>query len=59
MPIIYQLTLLLDGRFAEHLLIELCSRWNPELEHVVTSSGKFEEVKENIEILMRHIGKKE
>ena len=53
---IYQLTILLDNRLVEHILIELCSRWSPELEHIITSSGKFDQVKNNIETLMRHIG---
>ena len=56
LPLIYQLTMLLDDGLAEHLLIELCSRWDPELERNVTSSGKYDEVKNNIQVLMRHIG---
>ena len=59
LPVLYQLVMLLDDGLAEHLLIELCSRLDSELEQQMHSDGKFEEMKKNIEILMRHNGESE
>ena len=53
LPIIYQLTMLLDDGLAEHVLIELCSRWNTELEASIKDVHEF---RKDIEILMRHHG---
>ena len=51
--------MLLDDGLAEHLLILLCSRWNTHLEEVVQEQGKFNEMKVNIQVLMRHMGENE
>ena len=56
LPLIYQLTLLLDDGLAEHLLIELSSRWNPDLENCIKEQGKVEEMRENTISLMQHYG---
>ena len=53
LPLIYQLVMLLDDGLAEHLLVELCSRWDDELERVVRCSGKLVEVHRNICCLMQ------
>ena len=37
--------MLLDYGLSEHLLAELCSRWNPALDEVVKSQGKYEKMK--------------
>ena len=48
--------MLLDYGLSEHLLAELCSRWNPALDEVVKSQGKYEKMKSNIEVLIRNNG---
>ena len=59
LPVIYQLTMLLDDGLAEHLLIELCSRWDSELESLVETNGSLEQMKKDIKLLMRHNGESE
>lgn len=51
--------MLLDDGLAKHLLIELCSRWDSDLEILVQNDGHFEAMKQNIETLMRHNGESE
>ena len=46
----------MDDGLAEHLLIELSSRWNPDLENCIKEQGKVEEMRENIISLMQHYG---
>ena len=48
LPVLYQLTMLLDDGLAEHLLVELCSRWNTELEDLNEKEGKCEQLREDI-----------
>ena len=59
LPLLYQLTLLLDDGLAEHLLVELCSRWCPEIEDLIKQNGKYDELKDDLVVLMRHNGEKE
>ena len=40
LPLIYQLVMLLDDGLAEHILIELCSRWDSGLEEKISREGK-------------------
>ena len=51
--------MLLDDGLGEHMLVELCSRWTTDLERMVKAQGRFEEMKNNIEALMRHCGETE
>ena len=50
--------MLLDDGLAEHLLVELCSRWNPDHENIINASGKIQEMKDNISVLMQCAGQK-
>ena len=53
LPIICQLFMLLDNLLAEHIFIKLCSRWYRGLDTVLERSGKVNEVRENISILIK------
>ena len=59
LPVIYQLTMLLDDGLSEHLLIELCFRWDTELEEMVEKEGLFSQMKKDTKMLMRHNGESE
>ena len=59
LPVIYQLTMLLDDGLAEHLLIELCSRWDTDLEDIVEENDLFSQMRKDIKLLMRHNGDSE
>lgn len=50
LPSIYLLPMLLDGSLSEHLLVELCSRWNSNIEECAQKQGKYNEMKQNVEI---------
>ena len=54
LPLLFQLTMLLDDGLAEHLLVELCSRWNTDLEELVKDENKYEQMRNDIGMLMRH-----
>ena len=54
LPVLYQLTMLLYGGLAQHILIELSQRWNNNVESIV--EGQKEKVVENILTLMRTEG---
>ena len=40
--------MILDDRLAAHLLVELCSRWNTELEDLNKKEGKCKQIHEDI-----------
>lgn len=46
--------MLLDDGLTEHILVKLCSRWNPALDDIVRKDEKYEDMRNNIEIWMRH-----
>ena len=54
LPVLYQFTMLLHEGLAQHILVELCQRWNSCLEDLVKS--EIDMVKNNIAILMRAEG---
>ncbi len=56
LPVIYQMVMLLDDGLAEHLLVELCSRWHPDLEAMINSEGKIDKVRKDIIVLMQSAG---
>ncbi len=56
LPLIYQLVMLLDDGLAEHILIELCSRWESGLEDKIVADGKAENVRTDILTLMATAG---
>ena len=51
LPVLYQFTLLLHEGLAQHILIELCERWNTTLEDLI--GDKKKSVMMDIETLMR------
>ena len=51
LPVLYQFTLLLHEGLAQHILIELCERWNTALEDLI--GDKKKSVMMDIEMLMR------
>ena len=55
LPVLYQLTMLLDDGMAEHVLIELHSCWSSDLE-VLVKKKKKDQMKEDIETLILHYG---
>ena len=58
-PVLYQLVMLLDDGLLEHLLVELCSKWNTNIEECVEKDGKTVEVRDSIEILIMQDGQSE
>ena len=48
LPLLYQLSMLMDDGLAEHLLVELCSRWNTDLEDEVEKQGKHNQIKKTL-----------
>ena len=39
LPLIYQLVMLLDHGLVEHIMIELCSRWNTDIEQCIMNDS--------------------
>ena len=58
LPILYQMVMLLDDGLAEHFLVELTSRWHPDLDNMIENSGKTQTVRRDISILMQTAGVK-
>ena len=58
LPLIYQFVMLLDDGLSEHLLVELCSRWDQDLEDKLSNRGKTNEMKDDIKVLMQCAGEK-
>ena len=56
LPVMYQLVMLLDDVLAEHILVELCSRWNSDIEDCVKKDGKDDQLRNDIEVLMQQSG---
>ena len=56
LPLILQVILLLIDGLANHILVELCHRWNSHLEMKLKSLGKLDLTKNAILILMRANG---
>jgi hypothetical protein len=56
LPVMYQLVMLLDDGLAEHILVELCSKWNTDIEQCVKDDDKSDQLRNDIEILMRQSG---
>ena len=59
MPVIYLLSMLLCDGLAQHILIELCTRWDNDLERLMKLTGKQYAMKDNISALMSAEGESE
>ena len=59
LPVVYLLSMLLCDGLAQHILIELCTRWNNDLEKMIKLSGKVYGIKDSIVKLMRAEGEAE
>ena len=56
LPVLYLLSMLLSGGLAQHILIELCTQWNNDLEKLMKLIGKVYHIKNSIATLMRAEG---
>ena len=45
--------MLLDNGLTEHLLVELCSRWNSDLEDLVENKNKNDEMRDGVTMLKK------
>ena len=56
LPLIFRLILLLVDGLSNHILVELCQRWNSHLESKIDGLGKLEMVKRAVLLLMKSNG---
>ena len=59
MPVLYLLSMLLCDGLAQHILIELCTRWDNNLERLMKVSGKQYTMKGSITALISAEGESE
>ena len=59
MPVLYMLSMLLCDGLAQHILIELCTRWDNNLERLMKVTGKQYAMRDSITALMSTEGEPE